>query len=208
MYATLALRIRLRVFLICTIAFIFWLIFGPTTILRAQSNVTVYIPIAINQADTVLRKPAACKLTTQEQQVEQHLTGSAAQQRPHLRCNSILAQVARDRARDMATRDYFDHVNPDGLGPNALVEQAGYVLPAYYSDDPAANNIESIAAGHKDGREAWRGWMDSPGHRQHLLAEEPFYAEQVEYGIGHVFVAKGNKYGHYWVVLTAKPGGP
>jgi uncharacterized protein YkwD len=118
-------------------------------------------------------------------------------------CHPILAQVARARAEDMRDRAYFSHTNPDGCGPNYLVTQAGYVLPAYYSTAPPANNIESIAAGYPTPTAAWQGWLSSPPHRAHLLAENDFFARQVEYGIGY---ASGGPYQHYWVVLTAEPG--
>ena len=47
-----------------------------------------------------------------------------------------------ERALDMGTRRYFSHVNPDGYGPNYLVQQAGYALPSFYGQEPDANNIE------------------------------------------------------------------
>ena len=105
----------------------------------------------------------------------------------------------------MAARGYFAHTNPDGLGPNALVRQAGYVLPSYYSTEPAANNIESIAAGPATPEAVLQLLLGSEAHRTHVLGLHDFYAAQVEYGIGYVN-APGSKYGHYWVILTAQPG--
>lgn len=130
----------------------------------------------------------------------------AGQRRASLTYNSILARVARQRAYDMGRRNYFDHVNPDGIGPNYLVTQAGYVLPDFYGKGRAANNIESISARRPTPEAAWNSWMNSTGHRTHLLGLTDFYAEQVEYGVGHAFVP-GSRYEHYWVVITAKPGG-
>lgn len=172
-------------------------LFLPTNVAKADSGSKFYIPIAVN-------KSTDCQLNEQEQQVESMLVGDANQQRPEMICNSILSKVARERALDMATRDYFDHVNPDGIGPNYLVRSAGYNLPTSYSNDMDANNIESIAAGYSTAEAAWDGWMNSPSHRKHLLAEIPFYTEQVEYGIGYVYISDGNTYHYYWVVLTAK----
>jgi len=45
--------------------------------------------------------------------------------------------------------------------------------------------------------------MNSTTHRTILLGLEPFFAEQNEYGVGHVYVP-GSRYGHYWIVLTAR----
>src|SRR4051812_17752181 len=67
-----------------------------------------------------------------ERQLGDLLTHDHGQTRTKLVWNPILARVARERAWDMARRNYFSHVNPDGLGANTLVERAGYVLPANY----------------------------------------------------------------------------
>ena len=42
--------------------------------------------------------------------------------------NDILARVAEEKALDMATRNYFGHVTPDGLGMNIKMHEAGYAL--------------------------------------------------------------------------------
>jgi hypothetical protein len=145
----------------------------------------------------------ACNPNHQEQQLAILMASDPGQQRPSLTCHPILARVARERAQDMVDRRYFDHTNPDGYGPNYLVRQAGYLLPDFYETHATANNIESIAAGNPTAALTWAQWMNSAGHRQHLLGTVPFFAEQVEYGIGY---ASGGIYGHYWVVITAKPG--
>src|SRR5262245_31854996 len=46
--------------------------------------------------------------------------------RPALKWDAPLAKVAEEKALDMAKRRYFDHVNPDGLGINVLIHEAGY----------------------------------------------------------------------------------
>jgi uncharacterized protein YkwD len=130
---------------------------------------------------------------------------TSGQKRRSLVFNATLARVARERAYDMAERNYFDHVNPDGVGPNYLVTKAGYVLPDSYSKGKSANSIESIICGSKTAQYAWEEWMGSSGHRKHLLGLSKAYAEQIEYGIGHAYVQK-SQYKHYWVVITAKPG--
>ena len=144
-----------------------------------------------------------CNPNYQEGQIAVIMAGDPGQQRPSFTCHPILARVARERAEDMVARGYFSHTNPDGHGPNYLVTQAGYVLPSYYETHLAANNIESIAAGNPTAGLTWAQWMNSSGHRRHLLGTVAFFAEQTEYGIGY---ASGGIYGHYWVVITAKPG--
>jgi uncharacterized protein YkwD len=127
------------------------------------------------------------------------------QQRSSLICNAILVQVAREKALDMATRGYFGHTNPDGYGPNFLVEQAGYLLPSYYNHTPSGNNIESLAGGYSNADDVWQAWIGSSTHRTHVLGEHPFFAEQVDYGVGHIYDA-ASSHKHYWVLLSARPG--
>jgi hypothetical protein len=128
-----------------------------------------------------------------------------SQRRSSLSYSPILARIARERAYDMAMRGYFSHVNPDGIGPNFLVTQAGYPLPDFYGSERSGNNIESIAAGNATVDDTWRQWMGSSGHRTHILGLKDFYAEQTDYGIGHAYVP-GSRYSHYWVVITARRG--
>jgi hypothetical protein len=163
----------------------------------ATPTVECFLPLVVRQS------PPACTLNEQEEQLAALMIDDPRQQRVSLTCHSILAQVARERALDMVERNYFGHTNPDGYGPNYLARQAGYVLPSYYGTAPDANNIESIAAGYPTANTAWNGWTSSSDHCAHLLGETPFFAEQIEYGIGY---ASGGDYGHYWVVITAKPG--
>lgn len=145
---------------------------------------------------------AACILNDSEQTIAAMLEKSPTQNRPQLSCHPILHQVARERAMDMAQRGYFYHVNPDGIGPNYSVQEAGYQLPEWWGNEPTANYIESIAAGYPNSLAAWVAWMRSPSHRTHLLASDPFYSEQVNYGVG-VVDAPDSEYGFYYVVLTA-----
>ena len=143
-------------------------------------------------------------LSAEEAEVEKYLLAQSGQQHPTLKLNSILVEQARRKAKDMAERVYFDHVDPDGFGPNYWVLKAGYQLPDYYGTAPNANYIESIGAGYADAASVWKAWMLSPGHRSHLLGENQFYRDQIEVGIGYYYKANGS-YSHYWVVLIAEP---
>jgi uncharacterized protein YkwD len=168
---------------------------APPAVAQSGSN-TIYLPV-------ILR--LGCAPNAQEQDIANRMKTDPNQQRPALNCDGILEQVARARAQDMGVRAYFSHVNPDGFGPNYLVQQAGYLLPSWYDQSPGANNIESIAAGYSTTDAVWQGWMNSSGHRTHILGLIPFWAEQTDYGIGYAFVP-GSPYGHYWVVITARRG--
>lgn len=141
-----------------------------------------------------------------EREMAELLTGDPGQRRPRLSWNPILARVARERARDMATRGYFAHVTPEGVGPNTLAERAGYVLPAAYDHRLAGNNIESAAEGYETAEAAWRRWMGSPRHRSHLLGIEAEQRKQSEFGIGFALRPGSRRSEAYWVVLIAEPG--
>jgi uncharacterized protein YkwD len=147
---------------------------------------------------------SAATLNSEEQKLANYLTTASGQQRnkPAMVLDARLSQVARARATDMAKRRYFSHVNPDGNGPNTLVRAAGFPLPAHYSTARPANSIESIGAGYANAAAAWAGWMDSSGHKTHLLATDSFYRDQVAYGIGY-YSESGSPYVRYYVIITA-----
>lgn len=145
------------------------------------------------------------QLSQRELEIEQLLLTEPGQRRTQLSFNPLLAAQARQKAEDMANRKYVDHVTPDGYGPNYLVKQAGYLLPPNYSTVITANNIESLAAGYNTVAAVWKAWMQSDGHRSHILGELEFYQQQTEYGIGY-YASPTSPYRHYWVILIAAPG--
>ena len=151
-------------------------------------------------------EPVPCTLSSEEAAALEKMANDGEQRRLSVTCDGTLAEVARARAADMAARDYFNHTNPDGEGPNYLVEQAGYTLPDWYDHSRDANNVESIAAGFETASEAWTAWMNSQGHRTHLLGLESFYADQVMVGVGFAY-NPDSRFKQYWVIISA-PGEP
>jgi hypothetical protein len=160
-----------------------------------------YTPAELRWADSVS--------AVREAELAAILVGDPGQRRARMVRNALLDSVARGRARDMAARGYFSHVNPDGIGANTLLEAAGHRLPAHYDHSPAGSNIESAGAGppYARAQTAWRAWMGSPPHRTHLLGLNPTFAAQTEFGIGYVWRPQSRE-GHYWVVLIAPPAEP
>lgn len=147
---------------------------------------------------------AVCaELTPPERALARLFETAPDQRRRVVHCNPVLARVARARALDMGRRRYFNHVTPDGVGPNRQVEQAGYALPAFYGRRKSANNVEVISAGDETADEAWRGWLRSRSHRRQVLGLNSFFADQEDYGVGHAAVP-GSRYGDYWVLITAR----
>src|SRR5262249_16086923 len=77
-----------------------------------------------------------------------------------LALNPFLTTSARAHSLDMAQRDFFDHVNPDGVNPTQRVQAAGYPGTAG----------ENIAAGYNSVDEVHRAWLASVDHRKNVLS--------------------------------------
>lgn len=123
--------------------------------------------------------------------------------------NDTLARVAQTKAADMAKRNYFAHVDPDGYGMNYYISQAGYTLEQAWLKDPKANYFESCNAGALNGEDAIRilladNGVPSLGHRKHLLGLDPWSASLLDIGIGYVQADSTATYRSYTCVLIAK----
>ena len=86
--------------------------------------------------------------------------------------NSSLADVARAHSEDMANRDFFDHVNPDGVRAHDRVELAGL------TDFACGENLHMVTNATEDDAEhiasdAFTGWLNSPGHYENMV--DPSY---------------------------------
>ncbi len=62
---------------------------------------------------------------------------------PQLKWNDTLANVAEAKALDIATRQYFGHVDPEGYGMNYFMDKAGYKLDARWLSSKDMNYFES-----------------------------------------------------------------
>jgi hypothetical protein len=126
--------------------------------------------------------------------------------------NDVLLFAARKKAEDMAAREYFSHQDPDGFGMNFTISMAGY--GHNYSKARSANNIESIGARHQNGLSGqvaadivFNAWMESPGHRTHVLGTQDFFAKQTYVAVGYAFDPQGPHgwSSHYFSFLSAPP---
>lgn len=125
-----------------------------------------------------------------------------------LRWNDTLAKIAEAKALDMAKRNYFEHVNPDGYGINHLIQQSGYKLDPDWTKNKKENFFESISAGDTNGAEVIKTMVvdenePSFGHRNHLLGIGDWNASLVDIGIGFVKCDVG-KYPSYTCIIIAK----
>lgn len=139
-----------------------------------------------------------------ELDIAELVSNHPGQQRPEMVYDPILNMVARAKAHDLAERAFFSHADPDGYGPNKAASLAGYQLPEWWGNDIDANFIESLVAEAADAVSAFNAWIDSPGHRIHVLGELPFFAEQTRYGVGYANVP-GSPHIWYYVLVTAPP---
>lgn len=80
--------------------------------------------------------------------------------------NSRLSSAAAAKARDMAARGYFSHVDPDGREP------WGWIIASGYRYQYAGENL---AVRFEDSSDVVRAWMASPTHRANII--KPQYTE-------------------------------
>ena len=128
-----------------------------------------------------------------------------------LKWNSSLAAAASFKAQDMANRNYFGHVNPEGYGMNFYINKYGYSLVPSWFEQKSNNFFESISAGAESPKEAIINLIDdggetvhlNAGHRVHLLGINDFYQPCYDIGIGWAYNANST-YKYYCCVLIAK----
>jgi uncharacterized protein YkwD len=112
--------------------------------------------------------------------------------RKALKENSELDAAAKKKAQDILAKQYFDHVNPDGKGPDYFVSTAGY---DYLTIG------ENLALGNfADDKALVDAWMASPGHRENILR-----SQFQEIGIA---VVRGNYEGETVWVAVQEFGAP
>lgn len=120
----------------------------------------------------------------------------AAEGLPPLTFNETLNQVAQAYAQNMAVNDFMAHDDPNsGLSASDRVTNAGYTWQSVR---------ENLAAGSATPEEVVAGWLNSPGHRENILADDV-----TEIGIGYYYEADdafpdaNTPYRHYWVQVFA-----
>lgn len=84
-----------------------------------------------------------------------------------------IAAVARKHSLDMATNGYFDHINLSGQSPFDRIKAAGINFSVA---------AENIAAGYPSAIVVHQAWMNSPGHRQNVLADIKYFGAGITVG--------------------------
>lgn len=91
-----------------------------------------------------------------------------------LSLNAELDKAAQAKADDMAARDYWSHITPDGKTPWSFVAASGY---NYQTAG------ENLAYGFSTASSVITGWMNSPEHRANLLGSS---YRDVGFGIANI----------------------
>jgi uncharacterized protein YkwD len=149
-------------------------------------------PPPIPTATPAPRLPSPALTPPEQEMLAAHNRERAAAGLSTLSLDAILVRVARERAQDMATQNYFAHTSPSGQTAFDLMAAQGFV--AYASGENLARNNypsgQSVAT-------AMSAFMASDGHRENLL--NPRYTRA---GIGHAITVDGM---NYYAVLFASP---
>lgn len=154
-----------------------------------ETRSTIYLPLIFGKKDPCYLGPQANMFFDFIKNGEQH--------RPTMQCSEALMKGAQQKAEEMANLDYFDHVSPSGVWPNALALVSGCAHP--YQEN--SNNIESIGAGTPSAKAMYDALFNSPGHHPHIVGEG-FFSSQIDYGIGYAF-NQNSRYKSYWVFWTS-----
>jgi uncharacterized protein YkwD len=125
--------------------------------------------------------------------------------------NDTLAAVAEARATDLATRNYFDHIDRKGRGVNYYIAEAGYQLEPEWIENKDYNFFESLEAGKETYKEIIADLIidkgvPSKGHRKHLLGLDDWNSKNTDVGIACFRVGDDMKaeYSTYTVIIIAR----
>lgn len=80
---------------------------------------------------------------------------------PILTPDKTLTDIAKYKAMDMATNNYFSHTDSQGRDPFRVMDDYGYAFNTWRG--------ENLGAGFTDAVEAMNGWKGSPGHNENML---------------------------------------
>jgi len=102
-----------------------------------------------------------------------------------LNSHGDLDAAARRHSADMAAQQFISHTGSDGSSPWDRMRDAGYQM---------RSGRENVAVGYPTAQAVFEGWMNSPGHRDNMLAPNV-----CDIGMGYVHDA-ASKFGHYWTM--------
>jgi uncharacterized protein YkwD len=160
----------MRPFVLCAIALVLWTVPAPSATQKAGQP-EIHIP-------------------TLERRIHDLINNERKTRKlPALRFDEKLSSIARAHSADMARRNFFSHVNPDGKDPTDRGDRAGYTcrkdFGSYFAEGLAenlyqGNRYSSVRTRGTQKTYAWNtleniakqgvsGWMKSTGHRKNIL---------------------------------------
>ncbi|MBG9389623.1 CAP domain-containing protein [Caenimonas aquaedulcis] len=159
----------------------------------------VPVTVAAKATHIALDASTSCHLPGFRESLMRHLRAArAGSQRcgreamppaPPLAWNDALFSAAALHSADMARRNYFDHVSPEGARAGQRVSAAGY---------PWRGVAENIAGGEKSVDGVMAGWMRSAGHCSNIM--EPRFTD-----VAVACVERpGSRWGTYWTMVLGR----
>ncbi len=126
--------------------------------------------------------PASSSVSAFEQKVVELTNQERAKNGlPALKLDVELSKVAREKSRDMQTKNYFSHTSPTYGSPFDMMKSYGI---SYRTAG------ENIAMGQQSPEEVVQAWMNSQGHRENIMN-----ANFTHIGVGHIST------GNYWTQM-------
>jgi hypothetical protein len=116
-----------------------------------------YYPVITTGTNSVVDSAELIRLTNQYRQVE----GLEP-----LIPNARLTQAAVNKARDLLSRQYFNHTTPDGKRFSTWIKDVNYQY--FYVG-------ENLAVNFHDNQTLFQAWIDSPKHFENII--NPHYQE-------------------------------
>lgn len=108
---------------------------------------------------------------------------------PPLRWDMQLYSAAAGHSSDMARRNYFEHVTPEGLQVSGRVSASRYKWKSVG---------ENLAGGDRSIAEAVDGWLASPDHCENLMD-----SKFVDVAVACV-AQPGTEWGTYWTMVLGR----
>lgn len=142
-----------------SVALEFW--YDPNNSERLYAVSAFARPLSFSQQETIFFGNSEALLRTYERQCFE-ITNAfrVAHQRSVVSWSQEAANVALGHATDMALRNYFDHISPEGEGPLDRMNKAGLNVQKV---------TENCAAGYPDAIQVLKGWVESASHRTGML---------------------------------------
>lgn len=146
-------------------------------------------------AESSIATEPVCGHSPESLELASLVIGHPSQKRSTLQCNTLLADIAAERAELLLNGKVGENDSP-----NRVLVQHGYRFPTFYP--PTGNQVEAVAKNKTSAETALQYLTESNKHRDHVLGRGEFFSRQNELGVGYAENASGES---QFVVLIAEP---